>query len=52
MAAPSLSNPAAMATTTVASSLQVTLQDGSTRTLIDIMRGLVRWGTTEVGAPA
>ena len=31
MAAPSLANPAAMATTTVASSLQVTLQDGSTR---------------------
>jgi len=31
MAAPSLSNAAAMATTTVASSLQVTLQDGSTR---------------------
>jgi secreted PhoX family phosphatase len=31
MAAPTLANPAAMATTTVASSLQVTLQDGSTR---------------------
>ncbi|MDI1245625.1 MAG: alkaline phosphatase, partial [Rhodoferax sp.] len=32
MAAPSLANPAAMATTTVASSMQVTLQDGTTRT--------------------
>ncbi|MDD2925232.1 alkaline phosphatase PhoX [Rhodoferax sp.] len=31
MAAPSLANPAAMATTTVASSLQVTLKDGTTR---------------------
>ncbi len=31
MAAPSFANAAAMATTTVASSLQVTLQDGSTR---------------------
>ena len=31
MPAPSLANAAAMATTTVASSLQVTLQDGSTR---------------------
>ncbi len=31
MAAPSLANPAAMATTTVASSLQVTMKDGSTR---------------------
>lgn len=31
MAAPSLANPAAMAITTVASSLQVTLQDGTTR---------------------
>jgi secreted PhoX family phosphatase len=31
MAAPSLANPEAMATTTVASSLQVTLQDGTTR---------------------
>ena len=31
MAAPSLATPAAMATTTVASSLQVTLADGSTR---------------------
>ena len=31
MAAPTLANPAAMATTTVASSLQVMLRDGSTR---------------------
>ncbi|MEY4137875.1 MAG: hypothetical protein RLZZ371_57 [Pseudomonadota bacterium] len=32
MAAPTLANPAAMASTTVASSLQVTLQDGTTQT--------------------
>jgi uncharacterized protein len=32
MAAPSLANPAAMATTTVASSLQVTMKNGSTQT--------------------